>query len=154
MRLRRLLAVGAAGVAVVLGTTTAAGAVAGSGSTVAPDSLRALAANIGLRIGTAVIPYDLDHSGYRAIVAGQFSAVTPGNEMKWQVVEPTQGTYDWSAADRLVTFAQQHNQLVRGHTLVWHNQLPTWLTSGVGAGTISNAQLRGLLHKHVTDEVT
>jgi endo-1,4-beta-xylanase len=146
--------VGAAGVAVMLGTTTAAGAVAGSGSTVAPDSLRALAAKSGLRIGTAVIPYDLDHPAYQAIVAGQFSVVTPGNEMKWQVVEPTQGTFDWSGADRLVGFAEQHGQLVRGHTLLWHSQLPDWLTSGVANGTISNAQLRDLLHQHITTEVS
>ncbi|HEX3589270.1 MAG TPA: endo-1,4-beta-xylanase, partial [Pseudonocardiaceae bacterium] len=36
----------------------------------------------------------------------------------------------------------------------WHNQLPNWLTDGVAGGTISNSQLRDLLHKHVTDEVT
>jgi endo-1,4-beta-xylanase len=154
MRLRRLLAIGAAGVAAVLGTTAAASAAAGSGSTVAPDSLRALAANIGLRMGTAVIPFDLDHPDYQAIVAGQFSVVTPGNEMKWQVVEPTQGMFDWSGADRLVAFAEQHGQLVRGHTLLWHNQLPGWLTSGVANGTISNDQLRGLLHQHITTEVS
>jgi endo-1,4-beta-xylanase len=154
MRLRRLLAIGAAGVAAVLGTTAAASAAAGSGSTVAPDSLRALAANIGLRMGTAVIPFDLDHPDYQAIVAGQFSVVTPGNEMKWQVVEPTQGTFDWSGADRLVAFAEQHGQLVRGHTLLWHSQLPGWLTSGVANGTISNDQLRNLLHQHITTEVS
>jgi endo-1,4-beta-xylanase len=118
------------------------------------DSLRALAAPSGLRIGTAIIPFDLDHPEYAQIAGDQFSTVTPGNEMKWQVVEPTRGTYDWSGGDRLVAFAQQHDQLVRGHTLVWHNQLPDWLTSGVANGTISNAELRGLLHKHITDEVT
>ncbi len=157
MRLRRLLAVSAAGVVAMLGISTAAGAApfgAGSGSTVAPDSLRALAAKVNLRIGTAVIPFDLDHPDYAAIAAGQFSVVTPGNEMKWQVVEPTQGTYDWSGADRLVTFAEQHGQRVRGHTLLWHNQLPDWLTTGVANGTISNAELSDLLHKHITDEVT
>jgi endo-1,4-beta-xylanase len=154
MRLRRLLVAGAAGAAVLLGTTAAASAAAGPGSTVAPDSLRALAANIGLRMGTAVIPFDLDHPDYQAIVASQFSVVTPGNEMKWQVVEPTQGTFDWSGADRLVTFAEQHGQLVRGHTLLWHSQLPTWLTSGVANGTISNAQLRDLLHQHIITEVS
>jgi endo-1,4-beta-xylanase len=157
MRLRRLLAVGAAGVVAVLGLGTAAGAApfgAGSANAVAPDSLRALASKIGLRVGTAVIPFDLDHPDYAAIVGNQFSVVTPGNEMKWQVVEPTQGTYDWSGADRLVSFAQQHGQLMRGHTLLWHNQLPNWLTTGVADGTISNAELSDLLHKHITDEVT
>jgi endo-1,4-beta-xylanase len=157
MRLRRLLAVGAAGVAAVLGISTAAGAApfgAGTHNAVAPDSLRALASKVGLRVGTAVIPFDLDHPDYAAIVAGQFSVVTPGNEMKWQVVEPTQGTYDWSGADRLVSFAEQHGQRVRGHTLLWHNQLPSWLTTGVANGTISDADLSALLHKHITDEVT
>jgi len=154
MRIRRLLAVGAAGVAAALGITTAASAVTGSGIAVAPDSLRALAAKTGLRIGTAVIPFDLDHPAYQAIAASQFSVVTPGNEMKWQVVEPTQGTFDWSGADRLVAFAEQHGQLVRGHTLLWHNQLPDWLTSGVANGTISNAQLKDLLHQHIVTEVS
>jgi len=159
MRLRRLLAIGAAGAAAALGITTlgittAAGAMPGSGTTAAPDSLRALAAKTGLRIGTAVIPFDLDHPDYQAIVAGQFSVVTPGNEMKWQVVEPTQGKFDWSGADRLVAFAEQHGQLVRGHTLLWHSQLPDWLTSGVANGTISDAQLRDLLHQHISTEVS
>ena len=53
----------------------------------------------------------------RPIAGDQFSTVTPGNEMKWQVVEPTRGHYDWSGGDRLVAFAQAHGQLVRGHTL-------------------------------------
>jgi endo-1,4-beta-xylanase len=157
MRLRRLLAVGAAGIAVVLGISTAAGAVPGTGgssSTVAPDSLRALAAKIGLRIGTAIIPFDLNTPAYAAIAASQFSVVTPGNEMKWQVVEPTEGTFDWSGADRLVAFAQAHGQLVRGHTLLWHNQLPDWLTTGVANGTISDSELEALLHQHITTEVS
>ncbi|HXM56383.1 MAG TPA: endo-1,4-beta-xylanase, partial [Candidatus Dormibacteraeota bacterium] len=71
-----------------------------------------------------------------------------------QVVEPTQGTFDWSGADRLVAFAEQHGQLVRGHTLLWHSQLPDWLTTGVDNGTISNDQLRNLLHQHIITEVS
>jgi len=70
--------------------------------------------------------------------------------MKWQVVEPTRGTFDWSGGDRLVQFAQAHGQLVRGHVLLWHNQLPTWLTDGVGERPIGNDQLRALLHQHIT----
>jgi endo-1,4-beta-xylanase len=105
-----------------------------------------------LRMGTAAVPSEL--ANYGQIIGDQFSVVTPGNEMKWQLVEPAQGTYDWSGGDNLVAFAREHDQLVRGHTLAWHNQLPTWLTDGVTNGTISNDQLRALLHKHVTDEVT
>ncbi|GAB3898858.1 endo-1,4-beta-xylanase [Kibdelosporangium lantanae] len=152
MRLRSLVWA-TAGVA-LLAVASTASAASGGGTTVPADSLRALGSQVGLRMGTAVIPFDLDNAAYNQVAADQFSSVTPGNEMKWQVVEPTRGTYDWSGGDRLVQFARQHHQLVRGHTLLWHNQLPTWLTAGVADGSISNDQLRALLRKHVTDEVT
>jgi endo-1,4-beta-xylanase len=156
MKLRHLAAI-AAGAATVLVASTAAIALpfgADSGHDAPAGSLRSVASKVGLRIGTAVTPFELDNAPYRQITGDQFSTVTPGNEMKWQVVEPTRGTYDWSAADRLVDFARQHGQLVRGHTLMWHNQLPGWLTTGVSDGTISNAELRDLLRKHITDEAT
>jgi endo-1,4-beta-xylanase len=95
----------------------------------------------------------LDDPAYRAVAAQQFSSVTPENEMKWETLEPTRGQYDWSAADRVVRFARQHGQLVRGHVLLWHNQLPAWLTDAVADGTIDNTELRGLLRKHVIDTV-
>ncbi|MEV4319554.1 endo-1,4-beta-xylanase [Actinocrispum sp. NPDC049592] len=149
----RLVAVVTVGVAMLAAVSTASATVGGGGS-VPADSLRALGAQVGLRVGSAIIPFDLDNAPYRQIAGDQFSTVTPGNEMKWQLVEPTRGSYDWSGGDRLVQFARQHRQLVRGHTLMWHNQLPTWLTQGVADGSISNEQLRALLRKHITDEVT
>jgi endo-1,4-beta-xylanase len=154
MRLRSLAVVAVGALVLAAGST--ASATAGNGAPAArpPDTLRALAAQVGLRVGTAIIPFDLDNAPYQQIAAAQFSAVTPGNEMKWQVVEPTQGVFDWSGGDRLVAFAQANHELVRGHVLLWHNQLPTWLTTGVANGTISNAQLRDLLHSHITTEVT
>jgi endo-1,4-beta-xylanase len=154
VRLRYVVATTATVVtALAASAAAAAGTFEASQSSPPRDSLRALAAPIGLRIGSAIDPSKLSNDAYEQITAGQFSTVTPENQMKWQVVEPTRGTYDWSQADQLVAFANEHGQLVRGHTLVWHNQLPDWLTSGVGNGTISNAQLTDLLHKHITDEV-
>jgi endo-1,4-beta-xylanase len=161
MRRRSFLAMGAGAIALpALGTATAHADTATAAQTTpdasgaAPDSLRALAAKIGLRIGTAVIPFDLNTPAYTDVLKSQFSVVTPGNEMKWQVVEPTQGVFDWSGADRLVAFAKQNGQLVRGHTLLWHNQLPTWLTTGVSNGTIGAADLTSLLKQHIFTEVT
>ena len=153
MRLRSLAGV-ALGVAMLAaGATSLATTGGGTIATAPPNSLRALAAQVGLRVGSAISPFDLDNAAYSKIAADQFSTVTPENEMKWRVVEPTRGTYDWSGGDRLVRFAQAHHQLVRGHVLLWQHNLPTWLTQGVADGTISNAELRALLHKHITDEV-
>jgi endo-1,4-beta-xylanase len=151
-------AAGAAGVAAALPGLAAAPAAASTAraaarpADAANGSLRDLAARISMRIGTAVIPFDLDNAPYAKVLAEQFSVVTPGNEMKWGVVEPTQGQFDWSGADRLVSFAQANGQLVRGHTLLWHNQLPTWLTDGVTNGSISSSELRDLLKQHIFTE--
>ena len=124
-----------------------------AGQAPASGSLRDLAAAIGLRVGSAIIPQDINTPAWAAVAASQFSVVTPGNEMKWQVVEPTQGTFDWSGADNLMAFAKANKQLVRGHTLCWHNQLPTWLTTGVSNGSISKSQLSSLLQQHIYTEV-
>jgi endo-1,4-beta-xylanase len=131
----------------------AAGAERGGVSVDSP--LRDLAQRNDLRIGTAV---DFDaytnDATYRTRIGTEFSSITAENVMKWALVEPTRGTLDFAAADQLVAAAQANHQGVRGHTLLWHNQLPTWLTDGVTAGTITKDQLRDILHKHVTDEVT
>ena len=156
MKLRRLSVV-AAGVAAALALIpTVVAAANGSGAPAVPsDSLRALAAKQGLRIGTAVDMAQLGtNKVYTDTVAAQFSAVTPENVMKWDAVEPTHGVYNWQPADQLVQFAEQHGQAVRGHTLMWHNQLPSWLTTGVDNGSIDNAQLLDILHQHITDEVS
>ena len=131
-----------------------AGAASADEASTSASTLRALGAQVQLRIGTAAIPNDLSDPTLSQITADQFSVLTPGNEMKWQVVEPQQGNFNWTGADNLVNFAEEHHERVRGHTLVWHNQLPDWLTEGVADGKISNSQLRDLLHQHITTEVS
>jgi len=156
MKLRRWIAVGAVALAAA-GVLNAVPADAGHPTQPADQSLRSLGMRHNLFIGTAVDVNALDDATdpqYRQLVASQFSTVTPENVMKWESLEPTRGTYNWAPADELVAFAQQNHQRVRGHVLVWHNQLPSWLTTGVANGTISNDELKALLHKHITDVVT
>ena len=126
MRRRTVLAAGAASAAAMItggGNALAAvrsgtaGRPAGVGEVPGPATLRDLAGRIGLRFGTALIPQDIETPSYAAIARSQFSVVTPGNEMKWQIVEPDAGRFDWSQADQLVGFAKANSQLVRGHTL-------------------------------------
>jgi len=117
------------------------------------DSLRALAARVGLRIGTAVNPDLLGtNAKYTQITAKQYSSLTPENAMKWESVEPTRGTYTWAQADKVVAFAEAHKQLVRGHTLVWHSQLPKWLSPDGSTSTFSSDELKAILKKHIQDE--
>ncbi|NMO55662.1 endo-1,4-beta-xylanase [Actinoplanes sp. TBRC 11911] len=112
--------------------------------------MRSAARGTGVRIGTAVDANALNADAtYRAAVAKEFDQVTPENAMKWSEVEPVQGQFNWGPADELVAFARAHGQKVRGHTLVWHSQLPSWLTEDA----FTPAQLRDLLRKHIFTEV-
>jgi endo-1,4-beta-xylanase len=155
MKLRRWIVVGAVALATasVLNTMPAT-----AGNTVAPQdqSLRSLGLRHGLHIGTAVGMEALNDAAdpqYRALASSEFSTVTAENVMKWESLEPTRGTYNWAPADELIAFAERNHQLVRGHVLVWHNQLPAWLTAGVADGSISDAELRTLLKNHITNVV-
>ena len=104
----------------------------------------------GVRIGTAVDTSALANDAtYRTLVAQQFDSVTPENVMKWEVVQPERNRYDFTEADKLVAFARANKQKVRGHTLVWHSQLPSWLTSG----TWTKNELRSILREHIRTEV-
>jgi endo-1,4-beta-xylanase len=145
VKLTRLAVAGVLAV-VALVVPTAAGATTAR----AEPPMRSLAGAAGTGFGTAVDAAALrTDAAYRARIAREFSTVTAENAMKWESVEPTRGTYRWTDSDELLAFARQHRMRVRGHTLVWHNQLPAWLTGG----TFTNSELRQILRQHITTEV-
>ncbi|GIH08902.1 beta-xylanase [Rhizocola hellebori] len=113
--------------------------------------LRDLASARGIAVGTAVAAGPLrDNESYRDRLGAEFGSVTPEDALKWSAVEPARGQYDFTDADRIVDFAVQHGQAVRGHTLVWHLSLPEWLTGG-GFGV---TELRGILKTHIETVLT
>jgi endo-1,4-beta-xylanase len=61
--------------------------------------------------------------------------------MKWDQIEPTRGAFSFGPADQIVTFAMQNGMKIKGHTLVWHKQLPAWVTSLSTAADVRAAML-------------
>ncbi|MDY0816206.1 endo-1,4-beta-xylanase [Kitasatospora purpeofusca] len=143
-RLRKLLTSAACVVVSSVTAATASPAAQAAGAT----ALGAAAAGSGRYFGTAVPASKLGDPTYAGILDREFNAVTPENEMKWATVEPSRGSFDFAPADSIVNHASAHGQKTRGHTLVWHSQLPDWVKSVGDAGT-----LRAVMNNHITTEM-
>jgi endo-1,4-beta-xylanase len=115
----------------------------------AASSLGAAAAQSGRYFGTAVAGARLGDTTYSTILDREFNMVTAENEMKWDTVEPSRGSFNFGPGDQIMSHAQTHSQRVRGHTLVWHSQLPSWVSSISDANT-----LRSVMNNHITQTMT
>lgn len=124
------------------------GASNGTGSDPgAAPTLADAAASSGRLIGAALSTLHLSDEPY-ASSAREFNYVTPENEMKWEHTEPTRDQFSFDGGDQIVAFANENGMKVKGHTLVWHNQLPDWVTA-----ITDPDDLRAALLNHITQEV-
>ena len=90
-------------------------------------------------IGLALNQQFLDDATYQSVAAREFNYVTAENEMKWDAIEPTQGQFSFDRADQIVDFAESNGMQLKGHTLVWHSQLPAWAQNLSGAQAVRSA---------------
>lgn len=119
----------------------------GQGQQLQQSTLRDAAEGAGKFVGTAVNDGRLGDAAYAGIASTEFSSVTAENAMKWESVQPSRGTFNFAGGDRLVDFAATNGQQVYGHTLVWHSQLPGWVSNG-GFGA---DELTQVMTEHITE---
>lgn len=95
-------------------------------------TLKELAENRGMYIGTAVgsVFHQRNDLMFHEVLQREFNMVVAENEMKFDTIRPSRDQYNFNPGDRLVEFAEEHGMAVRGHALVWHNQVPGWLENG------------------------
>jgi endo-1,4-beta-xylanase len=104
-------------------------------------------------IGVAVSPGALktDEAG---LILQHFNSMTPENAMKMGPIHPKEAEYFWRDADSIAAFAQRNNMRLRGHTLVWHSQTPSWLFTDASGNTVSKEVLLQRIKEHITAVVS
>jgi endo-1,4-beta-xylanase len=113
-----------------LGTLGTAGWVAlRATAQAATQPLQRLAQEKGLLFGSCLaLKYFAQSPAYQQLFLAQCDIATPELHMKWSSLSSQAGVYDFETADKFVAFCAANHLKVRGHTLVWHDAVPAWIT--------------------------
>ncbi|KAF9036209.1 glycoside hydrolase superfamily [Panaeolus papilionaceus] len=115
------------------------------------STLAAIGKSIGLKyVGGATDPGgDFADTAFVNTYTREFNAATPVNSMKWDATERSRNVFTFGTSDQLVAWAQQRNMIIRGHTCLWHAQLPSWVSNG----GFNAATLTQVIQNHVSNVV-
>lgn len=125
--------------------------------TVAPSTLRSLATARGFELGVAVENPDGSFGAplagdtlYRQTLVRQYNSIVIKDATDFAPIHPGVTTYSFANADSLVAYAQAQGIPVHGHTLIWGQWIPGWVTGS----SYTQAQLWAVMKSHITTVVT
>lgn len=102
---------------------------------------------IGVALATTT--YDL----YSDELYENFSSVSHENALKWESVQSKEGEFTYKSADKIVDFALSKDMAVRGHTLLWHSQTPSWVFYDDNNALTDYETLQARLGEHIKNVV-
>lgn len=102
-------------------------------------------------IGCAVNPL---HTGGRleqaaGLILEHFNAISPENCLKPEAVQPRPGAWTFDDADEFVEFGERNDMWMLGHTLVWHNQTPSFYWENEDGSPKSRDELIETMRAHI-----
>jgi endo-1,4-beta-xylanase len=129
------------------------GIPASSAASPSGDTLASLAAAKGLHLGGSFAVHETDAphgAAYAALYAREVQGLTSELELKLSVIRAAADTEDFWPADRLFAFAESRGMGVRGHTLVWNDDVPAWIKalSAREAGALMDRHIERVLQRY------
>ena len=89
-----------------------------------------------------------------AIIKTQFNAISPENVLKWEIVHPRPGIFDFTLSDKYVEFGEQNHMFILGHNLVWHSQVPGWVFQDSDGKPLTRDALLARMREHILTVVS
>ena len=81
-------------------------------------------------IGTALSQSQIEESDpvVTNLISKEFNSISPENIMKSMYTHPEKDKFDFKLSDKFVALGEKNKMFIHGHTLIWHSQLPTWMS--------------------------
>lgn len=83
------------------------------------------------------------------LIKAQFNAIVAENCMKSASLQPKEGKFSFSLADKFVAFGEANNMFITGHTLIWHSQIPGWFFKDSLGNDVSPDVLKARIKNHI-----
>lgn len=102
-------------------------------------------------IGTAMNSFQingLDTASVK-VIKEHFNAIVAENCMKSGPIQPQEGVFDFTLADKFVEFGMKNNMHITGHCLIWHSQAPRWFFTDSSGNQVSPEVLKERMKKHI-----
>src|ERR1700679_2609593 len=119
----------------------------------AATSVATLKSTAPFPMGSAVVSSPLQSNYYyQGTFLTEYNSMTSDYELKFNIVEPEQGVFNYTPGDYLVSFAAQHHIRMHAHNLIWHDPaaLPAWVLNFQG----DSLAWENLFMTHIEGEAT
>ena len=82
-------------------------------------------------------------------ISQEFNAIVAENCMKPGPIHPEENKFYWDEADKFVAFGEKNKQVVTGHCLIWHSQLPRWFFVDSTGKDVAPEVLKERMRQHI-----
>ena len=101
------------------------------------------------KIGVAVNNRNVVEPEQIKVILREFNSITAENAMKPEPTEPRKGEFNWEDADRIADFCREHGIRMRGHTLMWHSQIGSWMYQDANGNLLPKEEFYANMKHHI-----
>ena len=101
------------------------------------------------KIGVAVNNRNVNDPDQVKVILREYNSITAENAMKPQPTEPKKGEFNWKDADEIADFCRANGIKMRGHTLMWHSQIGTWMYQDENGNLLPKEEFYANMKHHI-----